>query len=85
MINPNDFDPPPSDGYWPMRFLVNAEYVDTLTTSWRTIPNSDGIRARRNTAGDLLLRDPDLTVFTFTLTAATYPEPEIPIYICERQ
>lgn len=79
------YDPPPGGGYWPTTFLVNRAYVDSLTTSWRTVPNSDGIRARKTSAG-LHLRDPTGAVYTFALTASEVVLDDLttPIYIAER-
>ena len=85
-VDPDDYDPPPHDGYWPTTFfLINRAYVDSLTTSWRTVPNSDGIRARKSVAG-LHLRDPTGVIYTFTITATevVLDDTNIPIYIAER-
>lgn len=70
-VDPDDYDQPPHDGYWP--------------TSWRTVPNSDGIRARKSVAG-LHLRDPTGVIYTFTITATevVLDDTNIPIYIAER-
>ena len=84
-VDPDDYDPPPHDGYWPTAFLINPAYVDSLTTSWRTIPNSDGIRARKSVAG-LHIRDPTADVYTFAITASEVVLDDLttPIYIAER-
>lgn len=85
-VDPDSFDLPPHDNNWPTRFLV-GDWVDALTTSWRSIPNSEGIRARRNAWGEFLLRDPDtLDVYTYSLTPAIFAHGEelFPIYIAER-
>lgn len=84
-VGPDDYDPPPHDGYWPTTFLINRAYVDSLTTSWRTVPNSDGIRARKSVSG-LHLRDPTGAVYTFTITATdvVLDDLTIPVYIAER-
>ncbi len=80
MTDPDDYDLPPHRGYWPDRFLVNAEYVNGLTYVWRTIPN-DGVKVRA--ADGLLHVKRDDTIVSYSLTPSTYLD--TPIYISERQ
>lgn len=83
IVDPTAFDSPPHDDYWPTAFLLNGEWVDSVTDSWTEVGDSE-YRARRSGEVLAMRTAADATEHTYSLTAGRYPDPQIPIYIAER-
>lgn len=82
-FNPDDYQSPPHDGAWSDNFIINKAWVDRVTTSWRNIPNSGGLKIRRVTKVIYIKDDATAYMASYKIeqTAFYY---DVEVYIAER-